>query len=530
MGNNHTKVNRKKDNRKKSSRKVIKYKRRPKAAAFIFAIILIYVVGFISLYLTKSKVRTYEVDMGALTSDATFTGIALRTEEIVNSGYSGDINYYKKESSRVKVDDTICTVDETGRVSQILSQYTKSDENSLSKQNLASIKSMLNNFRTNYDGSNFYDIYNLKTDLNSAVLQAMNENIIANLDSIISSTGSQNLFQTIKSEKSGVVAYYTDGYENVTTDNLSADLFNKNNYKKIRIFPGISSVSYLSAATGIAWQDAKIISIHGKKDTAETRALVLDAIRHFPKTFLLVSGVEDVRRIGCWIEEEKLTQTRMIAGFQLSYDREKIRELSYEEAKNAKEEGLYTLLLCNENVQKRRLVPGMSDESFLRVVEGEKTVPMTKEEVRALSLCKLGLTEDAVVYDVGSGTGSIAVECATCSPGIRVYAIEQKATAQQLLRRNLEKFHLANVIPVDGKAPEILESLEPPTHVFIGGSSGRLADILHVIWEKNPRTRVVVNAISLETVAQITELAAGKCRQKSYRCRSAEQKPWEPII
>ena len=75
-----------------------------------------------------------------------------------------------------------------------------------------------------------------------------------------------------------------------------------------------------------------------------------------------------------------------------------------------------------------------------------------------------------------------------------MYAIEQKATAQQLLRRNLEKFHLANVIPVDGKAPEILESLEPPTHVFIGGSSGRLADILHVIWEKNPRTRVVVNA------------------------------------
>ena len=204
----------------------------------------------------------------------------------------------------------------------------------------------------------------------------------------------------------------------------------------------------------------------------------------------------------------------MIAGFQLSYDREKIRELSYEEAKNTKEEGLYTLLLCNENVQKRRLVPGMSDESFLRVVEGEKTVPMTKEEVRALSLCKLGLTEDAVVYDVGSGTGS----------GIRVYAIEQKATAQQLLRRNLEKFHLANVIPVDGKAPEILESLEPPTHVFIGGSSGRLADILHVIWEKNPRTRVVVNAISLETVAQITELAAGKMQTEIIQVQVSRAK------
>lgn len=95
-------------------------------------------------------------------------------------------------------------------------------------------------------------------------------------------------------------------------------IITKNSY-----FPGISSVSYLSAATGIAWQDAKILSIHGKEDTAETRALVLDAIRHFSKTFLLVSGVEDVRRIGCWIEEEKLTQTRMIAGFQLSYNAEK---------------------------------------------------------------------------------------------------------------------------------------------------------------------------------------------------------------
>ena len=316
---------------------------------------------------------------------------------------------------------------------------------------------------------------------------------------------------------SGDTGFYS-GTEKIKTE------LNKNNYKKIRIFPGISSVSYLSAATGIAWQDAKILSIHGKKDTAETRELVLDAIRHFPKTFLLVSGVEDVRRIGCWIEEEKLTQTRMIAGFQLSYDREKIRELSYEEAKNTKEEGLYTLLLCNENVQKRRLVPGMSDESFLRVVEGEKTVPMTKEEVRALSLCKLGLTEDAVVYDVGSGTGSIAVECAKCSPGIRVYAIEQKATAQQLLRRNLEKFHLANVIPVDGKAPDILESLEPPTHVFIGGSSGQLADILHVIWEKNPRTRVVVNAISLETVAQITELAAGKMQTEIIQVQVSRAK------
>ena len=105
----------------------------------------------------------------------------------------------KKKAASVKDDDTICTVDETGSVSQILSQYTKSDENSLIKTESGSISNRrLITIRTDYDGSDFHDIYDLKTDLNSAVLQAINENIIANLDSIIvESTGSQNLFQTI---------------------------------------------------------------------------------------------------------------------------------------------------------------------------------------------------------------------------------------------------------------------------------------------------------------------------------------------
>lgn len=221
-----------KGSKRKKKHKVVKYKRKPKAAAAIFAVILFYLVAFIIMYLSKSKVQTYEVDLGSLTSNATFTGIALRTEEVVNSNYSGNINYYQKETGRVKVGDTVYTVDETGRVSDILSEYKKSDENSLSKQDLSTIKSMLNNFKANYDGSNFGGIYDLKTELNSAVLQSMNESIIANLDSIVASTGSQNLFQTVAAEKTGTVVYYTDGYEDVTPETLKTEMFNKNNYKK----------------------------------------------------------------------------------------------------------------------------------------------------------------------------------------------------------------------------------------------------------------------------------------------------------
>lgn len=215
-----------------SRKKVIKYRRKPKAAALIFAVVLIYVVCFVVMYLSKSKVRTYEVDTGALTANMTYTGIALRSEQVYDSQFSGNINYYQREGSRVKIGDTLYTVDETGRVSDILSQYSKEGENSLSAQSLTSIKSTLNNFRTGYDGNNFSEIYDLKTDLNATVLQSINESIMQNLESIIASTGSQNLFQTVTAESTGTVVYYVDGYENLTPETLTAASFNKEQYSK----------------------------------------------------------------------------------------------------------------------------------------------------------------------------------------------------------------------------------------------------------------------------------------------------------
>lgn len=281
----------------------------------------------------------------------------------------------------------------------------------------------------------------------------------------------------------------------------------KNGYSDICIFPGISSVSYLAAATGVSWQDAHILSIHGMSDRRKAQALVTDAARCHAKTFLLVSGAEDVRNISIWLGKLNLPGLQMTVGYRLSYPEETISCVSWEEAARTEKEGLYTILLQNATPIEQRVVPGVADTAFLRVQDGtQKTVPMTKEEIRELSLCKLGLTEDAVVYDVGSGTGSIAIECALRSPKIHVYAIEQKPQAQQLLRENMEKFQLANIIPVDGKAPDAMEALEPPTHVFIGGSGGELEEILACIRRKNPAAKIVITAVSLETVAKLTEL------------------------
>ena len=144
------------------------------------------------------------------------------------------------------------------------------------------------------------------------------------------------------------------------------------------------------------------------------------------------------------------------------------------------------------------ITPGIKDSDFIR---GQ--VPMTKEEVRALSICKLRLSENPVVYDIGSGTGSVAVEIARLCKAGRVYAVETKPEACQLIKQNIQKFGLENVRLVEGMAPAALEGLEPATHAFVGGSKGQFKEILASLLKINPRMRVVVNAVSLESISNI---------------------------
>lgn len=143
----------------------------------------------------------------------------------------------------------------------------------------------------------------------------------------------------------------------------------------------------------------------------------------------------------------------------------------------------------------------MNDERFIR-----GKVPMTKSEVRAVSLSKLGLDKDSVCYDIGAGTGSVSVEAALASPEGKVFAIEKDGEALELLRQNKEKFRVTNLVIVPGKAPLAMTELPPPTHAFIGGSAGEMEAIITQLRDKSPRVRVVINAIALETVSKMLEI------------------------
>lgn len=264
----------------------------------------------------------------------------------------------------------------------------------------------------------------------------------------------------------------------------------------VTVMPGISSVACLAACVGESYQDAAVYSMHGK-----ILNNLANKIKSKRKTYLLMSGVKDVNRLGKILTEAGLKDCEVITGYQLSYAEQQIRARTPEECCNLKEEGLYTCLVRNPDAVPGRLTHGMADDAFIR-----DKVPMTKEEVREVSICKLRLYEGAVVYDIGSGTGSIAVEVAGLSDDIQVYAMEQKKEAVFLIEQNKKKFQLENITVVEATAPEGLTELPTATHAFIGGSGGRLKEIVKTLYQINPEMRVVINAISMETICEMKEI------------------------
>jgi precorrin-6Y C5,15-methyltransferase (decarboxylating) len=131
---------------------------------------------------------------------------------------------------------------------------------------------------------------------------------------------------------------------------------------------------------------------------------------------------------------------------------------------------------------------------------------ITKEEIRAITLAKLKLKDNGILWDIGAGSGSVAIEAGRIMRNGNVYAIEKNAERMDLIKKNIKEFSATNVDIIYGKAPDILKDLRSPDSVFIGGSSGRLKAILKVCYKRlNNNGRIVINAITLDTLKSATD-------------------------
>ena len=263
----------------------------------------------------------------------------------------------------------------------------------------------------------------------------------------------------------------------------------------VTLLPGISSIPVFAAKIKTSWDDAALISLHGRD------ANLIHAVSGNRKVFALTGGENTVDAISRKLCEYGFGELPVIVGERLSYPDEIITRGCAADFIEKTFDSLAVLYLENKTAVCRHR-HGIPDEEFLR---GD--VPMTKSEVRTISMAKLDLPADAIVYDIGAGTGSVSVECALAAYDGQVYAIEKEADAAELIRQNKVKFGCENLYVTCGLAPAALENLPIPTHAFIGGSSGNLQEILAVLLRKNPDVRIVVNAVTVETMTEAAECA-----------------------
>ena len=149
---------------------------------------------------------------------------------------------------------------------------------------------------------------------------------------------------------------------------------------------------------------------------------------------------------------------------------------------------------------------GIPDKDFIR-----SDIPMTKEEIRVISISKLKLKEKSIVLDIGAGTGSITIEIARILKNSIVYSIEKDEKAISLIKENINKFKIKNIKIINGEAPEILNEIKKFDRVIIGGSGGRLNEILNWIDSNLINSgRIVINSVTLDTLVIAEKFLADK--------------------
>ncbi len=273
----------------------------------------------------------------------------------------------------------------------------------------------------------------------------------------------------------------------------------------VQILPGISSMVAFMAKLGLPWEDVVPFSAHGREVN------LVGHIRKQEKVYAILGTADGVSLLCNQLVFYGIGDVRVSVGEKISYPDERICTGKAADFVGIETDPLCVIYVENPQAAGHIVTHGMSDELFLR-----DKVPMTKEEVRTASISKLHLTKDAVVYDVGAGTGSVSIEMALTVTDGHVYAVEKKETAVELLHKNKQHFAADNLTIIEGLAPEALQELPVPTHAFIGGSSGNLDEIVGLLLQKNPGIRIVINAITLETVQEALDV------MKKYPVRDTE--------
>jgi len=288
---------------------------------------------------------------------------------------------------------------------------------------------------------------------------------------------------------------------------------------RLRVYPNVGAAQLAWARIAEPWQDAGLVSVHGR-----ALAPVIDAARrylklailtddeHTPATVaraLLKAGVSDRRAVVCERlggAAERVVETRLAGLPTQQFDPLNVLLLLTDRGGGTSEATDEVAAETDRRAATTGWIPGLPDEAFAQRFPREGLI--TKREVRVLSLAALAVhTRPAVIWDVGAGTGSVAIEAALLNPAATVYAIERDAESLEHIRENCARLAARNVAIVAGEAPGVCAGLPAPDAIFVGGSGGALAELIDLaVARLLPGGRLVLNLATLEglQVAQAT--------------------------
>ena len=272
---------------------------------------------------------------------------------------------------------------------------------------------------------------------------------------------------------------------------------------KINTFPGISSLSYLCAKTNTDISKVKILSFHGKEE------LLYHNIDSNEYTFIITSKADGVKKICRKLIEFGFFELDIILGENLSYDNERITKANASKFLDMEISDLNCMIISNPDADKS-ISFGLSDEVFVR-----DKVPITKSEVRAIIMSKLDIQTDSICYDIGAGSGSVSIEMSRLAYDGKVYAIEKNPLAVELIQKNIHNFSAENIELIHAKAPDGLDNIINADKIFIGGSGGELISMMKMIFTSKKNPTIVISAITMETIAQITDIVK-IAKEKGY--------------
>lgn len=273
--------------------------------------------------------------------------------------------------------------------------------------------------------------------------------------------------------------------------------------ESLTILPNVSAMQWAFAKMAEPWDDATFLSLHGRSMDrlselmrGRSKLCLFTDERNSPPTIaraLLHAGVDGYRAILCEDlggPQERITQTTLSALAELKTD--PVNTL---------------ILLASQDVQEAEPVwaPGLPEEAFDHRAPNAGLI--TKREIRVLSLAQLHLTLRSIVWDIGAGSGAVAIEAAKIARCGRVFAVEKNAEDVTIIRGNVAQFKISNVHILHAKAPTGLEALPDPDAIFIGGSGGAMRTILVEASRRlRPGGRIVVNAITLDTLHEAVSM------------------------